>query len=95
MRVPTHNINFADCIVNVIENGGTCRYSFVEDDGLVEHLIRSIKKSYIIGFVDQKLRAKYRKLMEENGAGSKRNEIFMGQNDRCKEKKQYICGLCV
>lgn len=60
--------NEYDCIVNVIENGGTCRYSFVEDDGLVEHLIRSIKKSYIIGFVDQKLRAKYRKLMEENGA---------------------------
>ena len=60
--------NDYDCIVNVIENGGSCRYSFVEDDGLLEHIKRSIKKTYIIGFTDQKLRAKYRALMEENGA---------------------------
>ena len=57
-----------DCLVNVIENGGTCRYSFVEDNELVEHLKKSKIKSYIIGFTDQKLRAKYRALMEENGA---------------------------
>ena len=57
-----------DCIVNVIEDGGTCRYSFVEDNGLIEHLKESKKKSYIIGFADQKLRAKYRALMEDNGA---------------------------
>lgn len=60
--------NDYDCIVNVIENGGTCSYSFVEDDGLIDHLKKSIKKSYIIGFTDQKLRAKYRALMEGNGA---------------------------
>lgn len=60
--------NDYDCVVNVIENGGSCRYSFVEDDGLIDHLRQSINKSYIIGFTDQKLRAKYRALMEENGA---------------------------
>lgn len=60
--------NDYDCVVNVIENGGSCRYSFVEDDGLFDHINKSIKKSYIIGFTDQKLRAKYRALMEENGA---------------------------
>lgn len=57
-----------DCIVNIIENGGSCRYSFVEDDGLLDHLKNSIQKSYIIGFTDQKLRAKYKALMELNGA---------------------------
>ena len=57
-----------DCIVNVIENGGTCRYSFVEDSGLTEHLKKSKIKSYIIGFTNQILRAKYRALMEDNGA---------------------------
>jgi len=57
-----------DCIVNVIENKGNCRYSFIEDDDLIEHLNQSINKSYIIGFTDQNLRAKYRTLMEENGA---------------------------
>lgn len=56
-----------DCIVNVIENGGTCRYVFIEDDDLIEHLKRSSNKSYIIGFTDQKLRAKYKSLLEENG----------------------------
>jgi len=56
------------CIVNVIENGGSCRYTFVEDDGLLEHLKNTIKKSYIIGFTDQKLRTKYKDLMEQNGA---------------------------
>lgn len=60
--------NDYDCIVNVIENGGSCPYSFVEDDGLFDHIKTSINKSYIIGFTDQKLRAKYRTLMEENGA---------------------------
>ncbi len=60
--------NDYDCVVNVIENGGFCRYSFVEDDRLLDHIKVSIKKSYIIGFTDQKLRAKYRALMEGNGA---------------------------
>lgn len=60
--------NDYDCIVNVVENGGTCRYSFVEDDGLIDHLKRSIQKSYIIGFTDQRLRAKYIELMEKYGA---------------------------
>ncbi len=60
--------NDYDCIVNVIENGGSCRYTFVEDDGLIDHFKKSINKSYIIGFTDQKLRTKYRTLMEENGA---------------------------
>lgn len=60
--------NSYDCIVNVIENGGNCRYSYVEDADLVAHLKRSSGKSYIIGFTDQKMRAMYRELMESNGA---------------------------
>jgi len=60
--------NGYDCIVNVVENGGNCRYSFIEDKDLIDHLKLSKCKSYIIGFTNQKLRAKYRILMEENGA---------------------------
>lgn len=57
-----------DCIVNVIENGGNCRCSYVEDADLEVHLQRSLEKFYIIGFTDQKLRAKYRELLESQGA---------------------------
>lgn len=56
-----------DCIVNVIENGGSCRYSYVEDAYLEDHLQLSLDKSYIIGFTNQKLRAKYRDLLESKG----------------------------
>lgn len=62
------NSNPYDCIVNVIENGGNCRYSYIEDAELEDHLQRSSEKFYIIGFTDQKLRAKYRELLESNGA---------------------------
>lgn len=60
--------NSYDCIVNVIENGSSCRYSYIEDAQLEEHLQHSIIKSYIIGFTDQKLRSKYRELMEAYGS---------------------------
>ena len=60
--------NSYDCIVNVIEDGGACRYSFIEDKDLEEHLQKSANKNYIIGFTEQKLRAKYRDFMESKGA---------------------------
>ncbi|MBO4874549.1 MAG: acetyltransferase [Bacteroidales bacterium] len=60
--------NDFDCIVNVIENGGFCRYSFVEDKDLNCHFEKVKQKFYIIGFSNQKLRKKYRALMEQNAA---------------------------
>lgn len=52
-----------DCIVNVVADGESCRYSYVEDSNIVEHLMRFEKRSFIIGFINQKLRKKFYDLM--------------------------------
>lgn len=57
-----------DCIVNVVADGESCRYSFIEDNQLESHLSRSVKKSFIIGFVNQKLRKKFFDLLTAIGA---------------------------
>ena len=57
-----------DCIVNVVADGDSCRYSFIEDSNLKEHLLRSEIKSFIIGFVNQNLRKKFYDLMVSYGA---------------------------
>ena len=60
--------NDYDCVVNVVADGSSCRYSFIEDKDLQSHIKRTKIKYYIIGFTDQKLRAKYRKVMDEYNA---------------------------
>lgn len=57
-----------DCIVNVIADSESCRYSFIKDSHLLNHLSKTDKKSFIIGFANQKLRKKFYDLMIENDA---------------------------
>ena len=58
--------NFSN-ILNVVENGGSCRYSYIEDKYLEDHVKTSSRRSYILGFTELKLRVKYRNYLESLG----------------------------
>lgn len=88
-----------DCIVNVVANGESCRYSFIEDSKLIDHLAISNKKSFIIGFINQKLRKKFYDLLVANNAQPADNIIhpraFIAKSAKLGRGNYLACNAVV
>lgn len=88
-----------DCIVNVVADGESCRYSFIEDGKLIDHLRISKKKSFIIGFINQKLRKKFYDLLIANNAEPANNIIhpsaFVSKSAKLGRGNYLACNAVV
>ena len=91
--------NSYDCIVNVVADGELCRYSFIEDSKLIDHLAMSNKKSFVIGFVNQKLRKRFYDLFIANNAEPADNIIhpsaFVSKSAKLGRGNYLACNVVV